>query len=57
MPANRITTSGRAENLDITVTVWVNRRRGSAAGNDADGTALKRLADEAVQIARVSPVR
>ena len=45
MPANRITTSGRAENLDITVTVWVNRRRGSAAGNDADGTALKRLAD------------
>ena len=53
---NRITTSGRAENLDITATVWVERRRGSAAGNDADGSALKRLADEAVQIARVSPV-
>ena len=53
---NRITTSGRAENLDITATVWVERRRGSAAGSDADGSALKRLADEAVQIARVSPV-
>ena len=53
---NRITTSGRAENVDITATVWVERRRGSASGNDADAAALKRLADEAVQIARVSPV-
>ncbi len=53
---NRITTSGRAEDLDITATVWVERRRGSAAGNDADAGALKRMADEAVQIARLSPV-
>ena len=28
---NRITTSGRAEDLDITATVWVGRRRGSPA--------------------------
>ena len=53
---NRITTSGRAENVDITATAWVDRRRGSASGNDVDAAALKRLADEAVQIARVSPV-
>jgi predicted Zn-dependent protease len=53
---NRITTSGRAEDLDITATVWVGKRRGSATGNDARADALKRLADEAVQIARVSPV-
>ena len=53
---NRITTSGRADNVDITATVWVERRRGSTSGNDADGSALKRLAEEAVQIARVSPV-
>ena len=53
---NRITTSGRAEDLDITATVWVGRRRGSASGNDAAADALKRMADEAVQIARVSPV-
>src|SRR5262245_35209694 len=52
---NRISTSGRAEDLDITATVWVGRRRGSITGNDA-GDALKRLAEEAVQIARVSPV-
>ncbi len=53
---NRITTSGRADTLDITATVWVGRRRGSATGTDPDAGALKRMADEAVQIARVSPV-
>jgi predicted Zn-dependent protease len=53
---NRITTSGRSEDLDITATVWVAQHRGAATGNDASDAALKRLADEAVQIARVSPV-
>ena len=53
---NRITTSGRSEDLDITTTVWVGKRRGSATGNDPGAEALKRMADEAVQIARVSPV-
>jgi predicted Zn-dependent protease len=53
---NRISTSGRSEDLDITVSVWVGRRRGSITGNDAGAAALKTLADEAVQIARVSPV-
>ena len=53
---NRVTTSGRAEDLVITATVWVGRRRGAATGNDAGADALKRLADEAVEIARVSPV-
>jgi predicted Zn-dependent protease len=53
---NRITTSGHAENLDITTTVWVERRRGSVSGNDGSADALKRMAADAVQIARVSPV-
>jgi predicted Zn-dependent protease len=53
---NRVTTSGRAEDLVITATVWVGRRRGAATGNDASAVALKGLADEAAQIARVSPV-
>ncbi len=53
---NRITTSGRADDLDITATVWVGRRRGAATGNDPGAAALQLLADEAVQIARVSPV-
>ena len=53
---NRVTTSGHAENLAITTTVWVAKRRGSVSGNDPGPDALKRMADEAVQIARVSPV-
>lgn len=53
---NRVTTSGRAEGLEITATVWVGRRRGSTTGSDPGSDALKRLADEAAHIARVSPV-
>jgi predicted Zn-dependent protease len=53
---NRITTSGRSEDLDLTTTVWVGKRRGAATGNDASAAALKRMAEEAVQIAKVSPV-
>jgi predicted Zn-dependent protease len=53
---NRITTSGRSEDVAITATVWVERRRGSASGNVVEPAALKTLAGEAVQIARVSPV-
>jgi predicted Zn-dependent protease len=54
---NRITTSGRAEDLDVTATVWVSRRRGSTTGNDSSAASLKQLAEDAVQIARVSPVQ
>jgi predicted Zn-dependent protease len=53
---NSITTSGRAENVTVTATVWVGKRRGAATGNDASPGALKQLANEAVEIARVSPV-
>ena len=53
---NRITTSGRADDLQITTTVWIDRRRGSVTGNDASADALKRMAADATQIARVSPV-
>src|SRR4051812_36368542 len=52
---NRITTSGRAEDLGVTATVWVGKRRGAATANDTSTASLKQLADEAVQIARVSP--
>ena len=54
---NRITTSGRSEDLDITATVWIGRRRGAATVNDASAAALKQIANDAVQIAHVSPVQ
>ena len=53
---NRVTTSGRAEDVVVTATVWVGRRRGAATANDVSAATLQRLADEAVQIARVSPL-
>ena len=53
---NRITTSGRSDDLDITATVWVGRRRGSITGNDPRAEALGQMAADAVQIAKVSPV-
>lgn len=53
---NRINTSGRSEDVDITATVWVGKRRGAITGNDVGPDALRRMADDAVQVARVSPV-
>jgi predicted Zn-dependent protease len=53
---NRITTSGRSENVTVTATVWAGKRRGAVSGNDTSPAALNQLADEAVQIARLSPV-
>ena len=54
---NRITTSGRSDDVDITVAVWVARRRGAATVNDTSAAALKLLATDAVEIARLSPVQ
>src|SRR3954451_20073128 len=53
---NRISTSGRSEDLDITATVWVEKRRAAITGNGSADPALRRLAAEAVEIARISPV-
>jgi predicted Zn-dependent protease len=52
---NRITTSGRADDLQVTATVWAARKRGTSVGNDSSEAALKQLGEEAVQIAKVSP--
>jgi predicted Zn-dependent protease len=54
---NRITTSGRSDDVDISATVWVGRRRGAATVNDTSAGALKQLASDAIEIARLSPVQ
>lgn len=54
---NRITTSGRSEDVSLTATVWVGQRRGSISGNDLNDPALKQMANDAVQVARISPVQ
>ena len=56
LPTTASRRAGAPRISQITATVWVGRRRGAATGNDASARALKQLAEEAVQIARVSPV-
>ena len=54
--ANGFTTSGRREDATATVTVWIDKRRGSAAANDLDHASLRMAVEQAEQLARISPV-
>src|SRR3989442_1660405 len=54
--ANAITTSGRQEDTTVSVTVWIDRKRGAAATNETDHGALRSVVEEAEELARLSPV-
>ncbi len=54
--ANGFTTNGRRVDVTATVSVWIDKKRGSAATNELDDAALKRAAEQAEQLARISPV-
>ena len=54
--ANAFTTSGRRENVTAHVTVWIDKKRGSASANDIDDASLKTAVEEAERLARLSPV-
>src|SRR5436190_22469324 len=54
--ANGFTTSGRREDATASVTVWIEKKRGSAAANDLDDASLKMAVEQAEQLARISPV-
>ncbi len=54
--ANGFTTNGHREDITATVSVWIDKKRGSAATNELDDAALKRAAEQAEQLARISPV-
>ncbi len=54
--ANGFTTNGHREDITATVGVWIDKKRGSAATNELDDAALKRVAEQAEQLARISPV-
>src|SRR2546428_383414 len=54
--ANGFTTSGRRENATATVTVWIDKKRGSAEANDLDDASLKMVVEQAEQLARIAPV-
>src|SRR5438874_4313221 len=54
--ANAFATSGRRENATANVTVWIDKKRGSAAANNFDDASLKMAVEEAERLARLSPV-
>ena len=54
--ANAFTTSGRRENASARITVWIDKKSGSASANDLDDASLKMAVEQAEQLARLSPV-
>ncbi len=54
--ANTLQTSGRRENVTATVTVWIERRRGSSTTSDVSEAALTQMVEQAQELARLSPV-
>ena len=53
---NEFSTSGYREDVSVDVTVWIERKKGAASGNELSDTALRALVAEAEELARVSPV-
>jgi len=54
--SNAFTTSGARENVSVGVTVWIDKKRGSASTNEIDDDSLKATVALAEQLARISPV-
>jgi predicted Zn-dependent protease len=53
--ANSFRTSGRQENLSISVTVWIDGRRGASSTNETDDASLEAVVRQAEELARISP--
>ena len=53
---NGFTTSGKREDVSAHITVWIEKRRGSASANALDDASLKLAVDQAEQMARIAPV-
>ena len=53
--SNAFTTSGARENVSVGVTVWIDKKRGSASTNEIDDESLKATVAQAEQLARISP--
>src|SRR5829696_4619119 len=54
--SNAFTTSGARENVSVGVTVWIDKKRGSASTNEIDDESLKATVALAEELARISPV-
>src|SRR5882672_951742 len=54
--ANSFTTNGRREEGSATVTVWIDKKRGSASASDLEEASLKMAVAQAEELARLAPV-
>ena len=58
--ANSFLTSGRRDNMQASVTVWIDgaggKKRGASSTNSTDEAALRAAVEEAEALARISPV-
>ncbi len=53
---NSFTTSGRREDLDASVTCWLEGKKGAASTNELDDASLEAAVRQAEQLARLAPV-
>ncbi len=54
--ANTFTTSGRRDDVEVSVTSWIEGKKGSASTNETDDAPLEAVVRQAEQLARLSPV-
>jgi predicted Zn-dependent protease len=54
--ANSFTTNGRREQASASVTVWIDKKRGSASASDLEDASLKMAVEQAEELARIAPV-
>ena len=53
--ANAFTTNGSSRGRGFSVTVWMDKRQGSASGTEFDDASLRRAVEQAEHLAKLSP--
>ncbi|HEX5222500.1 MAG TPA: TldD/PmbA family protein [Verrucomicrobiae bacterium] len=53
--ANAFTTNGSSRERSFSVTMWIDKRQGSASGTEFDEAALRRAVEQAEHLAKLSP--
>src|SRR5436190_9846559 len=54
--ANDFTTSGSRESASASITVWIDKKKGSAAASNLEEASLKMAVAQAEELARFAPV-
>lgn len=54
--ANAFTTNGSSRERGFSISVWINKRQGSASGTEFDEASLRQAVEQAEHLAKLSPV-